>query len=114
MLDTLDPQWKIEEENNSEGIPQALVREFLHPDFIAGSKFTGKIAPVAQLNMHFPSITLERQILSREKAWQVVTRIRCHTLVLSGLSSHDFHLAMLIDVEAERPEVQELILPPKE
>ncbi|CAB9524438.1 Catalyzes the last two steps in the biosynthesis of 5- methylaminomethyl-2-thiouridine (mnm(5)s(2)U) at the wobble position (U34) in tRNA. Catalyzes the FAD-dependent demodification of cmnm(5)s(2)U34 to nm(5)s(2)U34 [Seminavis robusta] len=91
--------------------PQTLVREFVHPDFIAGSKFVAKLAAVAQLQTHYPSIQLERRILSKQKAWQVVTKVTCHTLVLGGLSTHDFHLAMLIDVEAERPEVKELIIP---
>lgn len=114
---TIDPQWQIvegeelsSENEDSSSIPQGLVREFIHPDFVAGSKFVTKVAAVAQLNMHFPSIQLERRILSRQKAWQVVTRIHCHTLVLGGLSTHDFHLAMLIDVEAARKEVKDLIL----
>ena len=112
LLATLDPQWKIEESNDAEdptasptedntsdppvpSPPQALIREFVHPDFIAGSKFVAKIAAVAQLNIHYPSIQLERRIAPNKKAWQVITQVRCHTLVLGGLSSHDFHLAMV-------------------
>ena len=106
LLATLDPRWKIEEEaaatkpttDNEENAslpPQELTREFIHPDFISGSKFVAKIAAVAQLNIHYPSIQLERRIVPKKKEWQVITQVRCHTLVLGGLSSHDFHLAMV-------------------
>lgn len=105
LLTTLDPQWKIEEadttkqttddDENAPLPPQALTREFVHPDFISGSKFVAKIAAVAQLNIHYPCIQLERRIVPKKKEWQVITRVRCHTLVLGGLSSHDFHLAMV-------------------
>ena len=98
LLMTVDPQWKIIDDGDDDAgskPPQALVREFVHPDFIAGSKFLTKIAAVAQLNIHFPSLTLERRIIPNKKAWQVVTTVRCHTVVLGGLSTHDFHLAMV-------------------
>jgi pterin-4a-carbinolamine dehydratase len=99
LLSTLHPEWKIEQEQGEgqgkEATPQAIVREFAHPDFITGGRFVAKLAAVAQLHAHFPSIHLERKIRSRQKAWQVVTSVRCHTLVLGGLSTHDFHLAMV-------------------
>lgn len=102
LLATIDPQWKLLEEddashqdNDNPPPPRGIVREFVHPDFISGSKFVTKVAAVAELNTHFPSITLERKLIPRQKAWQVVTRVHCHTLVLGGLSSHDFHLAMV-------------------
>ena len=103
LLVTVDPQWKITDDGDDgeSKPPQALVREFVFPDFMAGSKFLAKIAAVAQLNIHFPSLTLERRIIPNKKAWQVVTTVRCHTLVLGGLSTHDFHLAMVsIDCHA--------------
>jgi hypothetical protein len=52
-----------------------------------------KIAAVSQMNSHFPIIGLKRCIV--KKNWQVVTRIECSTMVLGGLSAHDFHLAMV-------------------
>jgi pterin-4a-carbinolamine dehydratase len=99
LLSTIDPQWKIEEQVESKvATPQALVREFAHPDFITGGRFVAKLAAVAQLHTHFPTIHLERKIQSKQKAWQVVTTVRCYTLVLGGLSTHDFHLAMVRNV----------------
>jgi hypothetical protein len=55
-------------------------------------------------------ITIERQLMKREKAWRVVTSIKCRTETLGGLSFNDFHIAMLIDVEAGREEARKLIL----
>jgi len=108
LLATLNPGWKIEEGETIDDLsadnttdppapppPQGLIREYVHPDFISGSRFVGKIAAVAQLNIHYPSIKLERRIIPNKKAWQVVSQVRCHTHVLGGLSSHDFHLALV-------------------
>lgn len=104
LLMTVDPQWILEEDESNDSKsqnddsplpPKGLVREFIHPDFMTGSQFIAKMAAVAQVNDHYPSILLERRIIPSQKAWQVVTRIRCHTLVLGGLSTHDFHLAMV-------------------
>ena len=98
LLSTVSDDWKLEtpsseneEEENT--IPQAIVGEFVHEDFIAGSQFLTHVAAVAQMNDHFPTLTLERRLLSRQKAWQVVSTVRCHTRVLQGLSHHDFFLA---------------------
>lgn len=97
LLSTVSDNWKLEtpllENDKEEMIPQAIVGEFVHEDFIEGSKFLTHVAAVAQMNDHFPTLTLERRLLSRQKAWQVVSTVRCHTRVLQGLSHHDFFLA---------------------
>ena len=87
---TLHDDWKIE----GDDVPTKIVREFAHPDFLAGARFIQKAAAVATIHNHFPPvICLERRIF--QKNWQVVTRIECRTTVLDGLSKHDFHLAMV-------------------
>jgi pterin-4a-carbinolamine dehydratase len=74
--------------------PYTVQREFVHPDFLSGARFVQKLAAVAQLENHFPaSLTLSRRIVRKE--WQVVTMVQCHTTVLGGLSTNDFHLAMV-------------------
>ena len=92
LRSTVHSDWKVETTQN-EREPLALTREFEHSDFISGTRFLQKIAAVAQMNAHFPSLHLERRIV--KKNWQVVSVIRCHTLILGGLSTHDFHLAMV-------------------
>lgn len=88
--------------------PERLVREFLHADFLSGAKFLERIAAVALVNNHFPLLELDRVIV--RKQWQVVSRISCRTKVLDGLSTNDFFLAMMIDVETNRPEMQGLFI----
>ena len=88
---TVHSDWKVETNQDEE--PLALTRDFEHPDFMVGARFLQKIAAVAQINAHFPSLHLERRIV--KKNWQVVSVVRCHTKVLGGLSAHDFHLAMV-------------------
>ena len=90
LLATLEDGWRLIPETND---PTGLVREFYHKDFIAASQFVAKIAAVAHVNNHYPSILLERRLLP--KAWQVVTRVECRTLTLEGLSYNDFHMAMV-------------------
>lgn len=92
---TIHKDWNVEHVNpdDKSSFPVALIREFEHPDFLFGARFTTRMAAVAQMNAHFPSFTLERRIV--RKTWQVVTSIRCQTVVLGGLSTHDFHLAMV-------------------
>jgi hypothetical protein len=41
-------------------------------------------AAVGDLNNHYPTIFLERKVLSREKRWEDTTSIRCHTVTLAG------------------------------
>jgi pterin-4a-carbinolamine dehydratase len=97
LLLTVSGDWKLEtpllENDEDQKIPQAIVREFVHEDFIEGSNFLTHVAAVAQMNDHFPTLTLERRLLSQQKAWQVVSTVRCHTRVLQGLSHHDFFVA---------------------
>ncbi len=90
--------------------PIALEKEFYHADYMDASRFASIVAAVAHNNNHYPKICLERRLMKREKAWAVVTTVSCRTETLKGLSSHDFHIAMLIDVEAERDEVQRFLL----
>lgn len=99
LQSTIHADWKLEERgidettNGAEVAPIAICREFYHPDFLTGARFVQRIAAVAQINAHFPSIKLDRRIF--RKNWQVVTTVRCHTLTLGGLSSHDFFIAMV-------------------
>jgi pterin-4a-carbinolamine dehydratase len=93
---TIHDDWRIVEMKESESASSAklyLVRDFSHVDFLYGARFLAKVAAVAQINNHFPSLVLDRQI--RHKNWHVYTRVTCHTKVLRGLSQHDFHLAMV-------------------
>uniref|UniRef100_A0A7R9X0M0 4a-hydroxytetrahydrobiopterin dehydratase n=1 Tax=Craspedostauros australis TaxID=1486917 RepID=A0A7R9X0M0_9STRA len=105
LLLTLDAAWELDTDE------VAIMRTFVHPDYLSGAAFAKEMAAVAQMNDHFPSIHLERVIVPRQKVWQVRTTIRCHTRVLEGLSHHDFFLATLIDVESCRPEISALVVP---
>ena len=91
----IHPQWTLEiDDENDPNVPMSLTRQFIHPDYLSGARFLHKIAAVAQVNNHFPSnLSLERRIV--KKNWQVVTVVNCRTVVLGGLSRHDFHLAMV-------------------
>ena len=90
--------------------PSSIYREYYHDNFMDGSKFVAQVAAVAHNNNHYPCIELERRLMKREKAWRVVSVVKCFTPTLGGLSYNDFHLAMLVDVETTRPEVADLIL----
>lgn len=96
------------QQGTSQSYPIAIIREFVHPDYISGSRFVQKIAAIAQMNDHYPSLRLDRRIV--QKNWQVVSYCRCHTFVLGGLSMNDFHVAMLVDVELERSDTKNLIV----
>jgi pterin-4a-carbinolamine dehydratase len=93
MRSTIHADWKLETVDNETSSPLALKREFVHPDFLSGTRFLHSLAAVAQINAHFPSLLLERQIV--KKNWRTVSVVRCNTIVLGGLSTHDFHLAMV-------------------
>jgi len=134
LLSTLDAGWFLTEINSSDnnrsdkdgdnnktssvpaseiishGAPKSLAKEFFHPDFICGSKFISIVSAVAHNNNHYPKISLERRLMKREKAWRVVTKVCCYTPTLGGLSFNDFHVAMLIDVEASRPEMDRILI----
>lgn len=103
LLATIHHDWKVETKSNDVDehsgqniiscLPVALIREFSHMDFLSGSRFLHRLAAVAEMNAHFPSLMLERRIA--KKNWVTVSTARCHTTVLGGLSRHDFHLAMV-------------------
>jgi len=124
---TIEPEWSVmmhefEETDSNKSvhevtekddiIPFAISREFWHHDYMSGAKFAAHVAAVSQMNaQHFPhEVILKRKLNSRKKSWKVCTQIICRTHVLQGLSHHDFYLATLIDIEAQRPEVRGLLL----
>lgn len=101
---TVDDAWQLEYSGNSisnattldSDLPLALVREFYVTDFIQAARLASVVAAAAQLQNHFPAITIDRRI-ARKGEWQTLVKVRCNTLVLGGLSTHDFHLAMVSD-----------------
>jgi len=102
LLFTLHSDWTLlplqsapdNKNDKNDAPPHSLERTFVHSDFLQGAALVQTLAAVAVVNNHFPArITLERRIV--RKQWQVVTRVHCHTVVLGGLSTHDFHLAMV-------------------
>jgi pterin-4a-carbinolamine dehydratase len=109
QLTILDPGWSLEPQSESES-PLFLRKEFCHLNYMDGAKFLSTVAAVAHINNHYPSIKLERRLMKREKAWRVVTTVDAHTEVLGGLSFHDFHVAMLIDVEVAREDIKRLVV----
>ena len=120
QLSILEAGWRLDfpetttEDSNQEGSPSALMKEYYHENYLDASRFASIVAAVAHVNNHYPMITIERRLMKREKAWRVVTSIKCRTETLGGLSFNDFHIAMLIDVEAGRDEVRKLILEDKD
>jgi pterin-4a-carbinolamine dehydratase len=89
LLATVEKDWRLVPEDS----PTGLVRDFHHKDFMDGSQFLAKIAVVAHMNNHYPSIHLERKLLP--KSWQVATTVKCSTPTLEGLSYNDFYIAMV-------------------
>lgn len=87
LRSTIDAKWVVDDDHTS------IVRTFRHPDFLSGARFVQKMAAVAEVNAHYPELRLDRVI--RKRSWAVETTIRCRTTVLQGLSTHDFHLAMV-------------------
>ena len=119
LWQTLDPGWVLEARMDHDTIlqdqdrPPAFVeKEFHHLDFVQGAKFLSQMAAVAHVHNHYPTLSLERRLLPREKAWRVTSTVRCSTPTLQGLSHHDFHIGMMIDVEVQRPQLQALLLSP--
>jgi pterin-4a-carbinolamine dehydratase len=92
-------------------VPFGISRVYWHDDYLQGAKFCTHVAAVAQMNaQHFPhEVILHRKLQSRTKTWKICTTVVCRTHVLQGLSHHDFYLATLIDIEAQRPEVRGLL-----
>jgi len=119
LLQTLDTQWTLQLPQTSimEGVmikdvppPVSLYRQFYHASFMDGAKFLSVIAAVAHNNNHFPEISLQRRLVKDSKGWEFMTLCTCYTPTLKGLSHHDFHLALMVDVEVARPEYQRLLL----
>jgi pterin-4a-carbinolamine dehydratase len=108
LLLTLSETWSLD--CVGEGAPKALVGKYKHHDYVRASAFIAKIAAVGDLNNHYPEIILQRKLLFQEKRWEITTTIQCSTVTLGGLSRNDFLVAMLIDVEAGRPEVRQYLL----
>jgi pterin-4a-carbinolamine dehydratase len=91
-----DPHEVQQQQQNKKNYqhPIALVREFIHPDYLSGARFIQKIAAIAQMNNHYPTVLqLHRHIV--QKKWHIVSICQCQTYVLGGLSRNDYHLAMV-------------------
>jgi pterin-4a-carbinolamine dehydratase len=87
LLSTINHQWIVADDHAS------ICRKFRHVDYLSGARFVAKMAALAEWNAHYPALTLDRVIYQR--SWTAETTIRCQTKVLQGLSTHDFHLAMV-------------------
>ncbi len=125
LIKTVEPQWKVmmrhDDDDKKEGetepesemttVPFAIRRVYWHDDYMQGAAFSTHVAAVAQMNaQHFPQeVILSRKLDSKTKTWRICTEVICRTHVLQGLSHHDFYLATLIDIEAQRPEVRGLL-----
>lgn len=123
LINTVEPQWKVmmRHDDKSEGeikpesemttVPFGIRRVYWHDDYMQGAAFSAHVAAVAQMNaQHFPQeVILSRKLDSKTKTWRICTEVICRTHVLQGLSHHDFYLATLIDIEAQRPEVRGLL-----
>lgn len=82
--------------------PLCIQREYTHLNFMIGTQFVSKLGAICHVNNHYAKLTLQRQLLTQEKQWRVVTTVECSTPTLDGLSYNDFHLALLIDTEVSR------------
>mmetsp|Transcript_37146 Transcript_37146/g.57060 ORF Transcript_37146/g.57060 Transcript_37146/m.57060 type:complete len:198 (+) Transcript_37146:51-644(+) len=104
MLTTLDEGWILEyATDNEDEPPTALYKEFFHSGYLqGGARFLTIVASVGTIHNHFPFVSLERRLGKKRASWEVVTKVRCSTPTLQGLSSNDFHIALMIDVEASR------------
>jgi len=133
LLQTLDQSWRVMDASSVSQSPSSyiqrntntssvlcdsgqhtfpylyLYREFYHDSFLDGSKFLNMIAAISQNHNHYPEISLQRRLIHSMKAWEIVTSVKCFTQTLAGLSHSDFLLALMIDVEATRPEYQKLL-----
>ena len=110
LLTTLNDGWELDTDSKT------LTKQFYHSDYMSASKFLTTVAAVAHNNNHFPSISLERHLGrdGKRMGWRVITTVTCTTPTLAGLSTNDFHVAMLVDVETEREHVNKLLLGEKE
>jgi pterin-4a-carbinolamine dehydratase len=88
LRSTINDRWIVDDDHAS------IRRTFRHDDYLSGARFVAKMAAVAELQSHYPELTLDR-VIKRRSSWTVETTVRCQTKVLRGLSTHDFHLAMV-------------------
>lgn len=95
LLSTLDSEWTIEYHADG-NIPQYLVRTCHHQQYGDGVRFLQCIGSVAEITAsHYPiSVQLQRTV-RKHGVWDIRTTLKCGTFVLNGLSSSDFHLAMV-------------------
>ena len=98
LQSTVDSAWQIElrdDDDRNNDTPRALVRELIITDhtLVTAARVASAVAAAAQLQNHFPRLILDRRIVRKE--WQTFVKIHCRTTVLGGLSTHDFHLAMV-------------------
>jgi pterin-4a-carbinolamine dehydratase len=89
LRSTINHQWIVADDHAS------ILRKFRHVDYLSGARFVAKMAALAEWNAHYPALTLDRVIIHQRSSWTAETTIRCQTKVLQGLSTHDFHLAMV-------------------
>lgn len=108
LLATIDSEWTLQHGEKGE-VPLSLRRDFQHADFLSGARFLHKLAAVCVVHNHYGQLALNRTIV--KKQWRVISTVILQTTVLGGLSTHDFHLAMEMDVESERTGTKELLLP---
>jgi pterin-4a-carbinolamine dehydratase len=118
-VDAATDQKEVESSSSSTAIyssarcltPFALEKEYYHRNYVDASRFASIVASVAHNNNHYPKNIMEQRLMKKEKAWRVVTTtVQCYREVLGGLSFHDFHIAMMIDMEVSREQVQSLLL----
>ena len=109
LTSTLEAPWNIITNDNDDPKGMKLVRVFHHDSYTNASKFTNILTAIATQHNHYPpNIILQRKLGKRE--WNITTTVECFTPTLQGLSFHDFHIAMMIDVEITRTHIQSMLL----
>ena len=110
LTSTLEAPWNIitNDDDNDQKVMK-LVRVFHHDSYTNASKFTNILTAIATQHNHYPpNIILQRKLGKKE--WKITTTVECFTPTLQGLSFHDFHIAMMIDVEITRTHIQSMLL----
>ena len=106
VTSTLEAHWNIITDDDQNVLK--LVRVFHHDSYANASKFTNILTAIATQHNHYPpKIMLQRKLGKKE--WKITTTVECFTPTLEGLSFHDFHIAMMIDVEIARPHIQSML-----
>ena len=130
----------IEDASAHAAPPKFLQKVFYHRTFHDASRFLLQMSLLATNTNHFPHLSMERILVDdvnsigggnpaedgskKVKGWAFQSTVRCSTYRPpttksqvtdeahgdKGLTFHDFHFAMSVDVEASRPEVEKLIL----